>query len=391
MDTPELVSKVLDILAQGAGSAASAAGSSAAQALIAALRERLSGTEDGLAALDAFLGDPGDTAGATAARAVLERQVAADPGFGRLLADLTQAAEPSPQTITHSVVISDRARVTRSQISLGPLTVNNNAQGRLLLAVLAVALVALIALAGYGGARVFTDKDEGSGPVTGGHGASKPPAATSTASATTPTARPLPPTQATADAILPDRAALEGTEFESSPDAYFPDGERSDYQGTICGDYPELCAHRVHAGAAGGYAPNDLSEQSGWHAELQVLAHESEADAERTFAALADTTRNGTSTKIKPDPSAYTPPGNSRLGDEFASYRTLWEGQDLGIMCVIRRGPYIALITQEKDGGAAVLDNTTQTRLNTLMLRRMDEALSGTTPHTALREVQSTY
>jgi hypothetical protein len=29
-----------------------------------------------------------------------------------------------------------------------------------------------------------------------------------------------------------------------------------------------------------------------------------------------------------------------------------------------------------------------QTRLNTLLLRRIDEALSGDTPHTALRDIQ---
>lgn len=216
MDTPDLVSEVLHILAQGAGSAASAAGGMAAETLIAALRERLRGTEDDLAALDTFLGNPGDAAGAAAVRAILDRKVAADPGFGQHLKALAEAAaEQPPQTITGSVVIDGGAKVSRNQISLGPLTINNNRQGRWFLAVLAVALMILVALAGYGGARVFTDEGEGAGPGTSGHGSSKPPVAT-------PVADPLPPTQKTADAILPDRAAMEGTLFESFPAIPFP-------------------------------------------------------------------------------------------------------------------------------------------------------------------------
>ncbi|MFH8935192.1 hypothetical protein [Streptomyces griseosporeus] len=380
MDTPDLVSGVLQTLAQGAGGAASAAGGMAAETLIAALRERLRGTEDGLAALDTFLGNPGDAAGAAAVRAVLEREVAADPGFGQYLKALAEAAvEQPPRTITGSVVIDGGARVSRNQISLGPLTINNNRQGRWLLAVLAVIVMLLVVLAGYGGARVFID--EGAGPGSSGNGGSKP-------SAATPVADPLPPTQRTADAILPDRAAMQGTPFESLPGDAFPDGERGGYEATICADYPKPCGKRVRAGAIAGYAPNDLSEETGWHAELQVLAHASEGDAQQTFDALKDTFGGDTSTDIKPDPSVYTPPENADLGDEFASFRTFWEGHDLGIMCIIRRGPYIALIAQEKDGGGAVLNNDTQTKLNTLLLRRMNEALSGDTPHAALRDIR---
>ncbi|CQR59378.1 hypothetical protein (plasmid) [Streptomyces leeuwenhoekii] len=367
-------------MAQGAGGAA---GGMAAETLIAALRERLRGTEDDLAALDTFLANPGDAAGATAVRAILERQVATDPGFGQHLKALAEAAaERPPRTITGSVVIDGGAKVSRNQISLGPLTVNNNRQGRWLLAVLAVALMILVALAGYGGARVFIDEGQGAGPGTSGHGGSKTPVAT-------PVADPLPPTQKTADAILPDRAALEGTSFESSPGDPFPDGERSGYEFTICGDYPKPCGKRVRAGATAGYAPNYLSEETGWHAELQVLAHASEGDAERTFDALKDAFGDDTSTDIKPDSSAYTPPEKAQLGDELASFRTFYEGQDLGIMCMIRRGPYIALIAQEKDGWEAVMDNNMQTQLNTLLLRRMNEALSGDKPHAALRDIQS--
>lgn len=349
--------------------------------MIAALRERLRGTEDDLAALDTFLGNPADAAGAAAVRAILERTVAADPGFGQQLKALAEAAaEQPPQTITGSVVIDGGARVSRNQISLGPLTINNNRQGRWLLAVLAVIVTLLVVLAGYGGARVFIDEGEGegAGPGTSAHGGSKPPVAT-------PVADPLPPTQKTADAILPDRAAMEGTPFESLT---FPDGERGGYGATICGDYPKPCGKRVRAGAIAGYAPNDLSE-TGWHAELQVLAHASEGDAERTFDALKNAFGDDTSTDIKSDPSAYPSPEKAQLGDELASFRTFWEGQDLGIMCMIRRGPYIALIAQEKDGGEAVMDNNTQTQLNTLLLRRINEALSGDAPHTALRDIQN--
>lgn len=391
MDTPELVSEVLHILAQGAGGAASAAGGMAAETLSAAVRERLRGTEDDLAALDTFLGNPGDAAGAATVRAILERNVAADPGFGQHLKALAEAAaEQPPQTITGSVVIDGGAKVSRNQISLGPLTINNNRQGRWLVAVLAVVLMILVALAGYGGAQVFIDEGERAGPGTSGHGDSK--------RSKPPVADPLPPTQRTADAILPDGAAMEGTLFESLPGDHFPDGERGGYKGTICGDYPKPCGKRVRAGATVGWAPNDLSEATGWHAELQVLAHASEGDAERTFDALKaerpfearKDASGGTSPEIKPDPSAYTSPERAQLGDELASYRTFWEGSELGIMCIMRRGPYIALIAQEKDGWEAVMDNNTQTQLNTLLLRRMNEALSGDTPHATLRDIQGT-
>ncbi|MGW5784109.1 hypothetical protein ACWEWK_08970 [Streptomyces sp. NPDC003757] len=378
MEIPDLVSEVLHILTPGADGALSAAGGTVAQALIATLRDRFRGSEENRAALDTFLGSPSDAAGAAAMRAVLEREVAADPGFGRRLKALADAAaERPPQPITGSVVIGGGARVRHNQISLGPLTVNNNPQGRWLLAVLAVAVMILIALAGYGGVRVFTDEGEGSGPGTS-HQDSKPPAVD-----------PLPPTQQTADAILPDRVALAGTAFESHPGDTFPDGERSGYEGTICGDHPKPCGNRVRAGASAGYAPNDTSEETGWHAELEVLVHASERDAERTFDALVDTFRKDAEAGFRPDPSAYAPPRGAQLGDELADYRIVWEGQDIGIMCMMRRGPYIVLAAQEKDGRGAVVDNGTQTHFNTLLLRRAEEALSGDTPHTALRNVES--
>ncbi|MFE5600312.1 hypothetical protein ACFQ8O_14135 [Streptomyces coelicoflavus] len=385
MDAPDVVSEVLHILAQGSDGALSAAGGTAAQTLIAAVRERLGGAEEDRTTLDTFLGNPDDAAGTAAVRAILEREVAADPGFGRRLRALADASTERPQSITGSVVISGGARVGRNQISLGPLTVNHNGQGWWLLAVLAVALMILVALAGYGGVRVLTDGDEGTKPNTSGAGPGTP----SHEGTKPPAAEPLPPNQTTADAILPDRVALEGTSFESLPGDYFPDGERSGYEGTVCGEHPKPCANRVRAGASAGYSPNDTSEETGWHAELEVLIHASEADAERTFDALVDAFANDASTGFRPDPSAYTPPGGAQLGDEIAAYRTVWEGQDIGIMCMMRRGTYVALIDQEKDGWAAVMDNETQTQLNTLMLRRMNEALSGDTPHAALRDVQS--
>ncbi|MGQ5596287.1 hypothetical protein ACUJ8N_16215 [Streptomyces sp. ESR1.13] len=390
MDTPDLVAEVLHVLTQGVDGAASAAGGMAAQALLGALRERLRGTEDDRAALDAFVGNPGDAAGRAAVRAILEREVAADPAFGRRLAALADAAAgPPPQSITGSVVVGGGARVHRNQISLGPLTVNNNRQGRWLLAVLAVALMILVALAGYGGARVFTDGDEDASPGTSDHGASDH-ATPDHGASKPPAADPLPATRETADAILPDRAALAGTSFESLPGAAFPDGERGGYEGTVCGEHPEPCGKRVRAGAVAGYAPDETSEETGWHAEIQVLVHASEDDAEKTFDALADAFRNDASSGFRPDPSAYTPPDGTRLGDELTGYRAVWEGQDIGIMCMMRRGPYVALVAQEKDGPGAVLDNDTQTGLNTLLLRRMDEALSGAAPHAALRDVRST-
>jgi hypothetical protein len=392
--TPDVVSEILRVAAQGAGSAASAAGGAAAEALIAALRERLGGAEGDLAALDAFLGNPGDAAGAAAVRAVLERNMAADPGFGLRLKSLAEAAAaPQHQTIAGSVVIGSGARVGRSQISLGPLTVNNTWQGRSLLAALAVVLVILLAMAGYGGARLFADDDPDGGPGASGPGGSKPPA-TDSVRPTRRTADPLPPTQKTVDAILPDRAAMEGTLFEDPPGGTFPDGERSGYEGTVCADYPAGCGQRVRAAAAAGYSPDEIS--GGWHAELDVLAHASEGDARKTFDALKGAFEDKAAagepaddtTVFVSDPSAYTPPEHTQPGDELVSYRVEWEGEDIGVLCLIRRGPYVALVKQEKDDAQAALEDDMQTRLNTLLLRRIDEALSGDTPHTALRDIQ---
>jgi hypothetical protein len=389
-----LVSEILRIAAQGAGSAASAAGGAAAETLIAALRERLGGGEGDLAALDTFLGNPGDAAGAAAVRAVLEREMAADPGFGLRLKSLAEAAAAPPhQTITGSVVIGSGARVGRSQISLGPLTVNNTRQGLSLLAALAVVLVILLAMAGYGGARLFADDGPGGGPGASGPGGSTPPV-TGSARPARKTADPLPPTHKTVDAILPDRAAMKGTLFEDPPGGTFPDGERSGYEGTVCADYPAGCGNRVRAAAAGGYAPDGPS--GGWHAELDVLAHASGGDAQKTFDALKGAFEDKAAagepaddtTVFVSDPSAYTPPEHTRLGDELATYRVLWEGEDIGILCLVRRGPYVALIKQEKDDVHVTLDSDMQTQLDLLLLRRIDEASAGDTPHTALRDIQ---
>ncbi|MFD8432254.1 hypothetical protein ACFV1R_32215, partial [Streptomyces coelicoflavus] len=112
MDAPDVVSEVLHILAQGADGALSAAGGTAAQTLIAALRERLGGAEEDRTTLDTFLGNPDDAAVTAAVRAILEREVAADPGFGRRLRALAEAStERPPQSITGSVVFSGGSRV----------------------------------------------------------------------------------------------------------------------------------------------------------------------------------------------------------------------------------------------------------------------------------------
>lgn len=389
VDTSSLVAEVLHILSQGADGAASGAGGRAAETLITLLRERLGGTEDDRAALDAFLGNPGDAAGAAAVRAILDREVAADPDFGQRLEALAGAAAVQPpQTTTSSVVIGGGAKVSRNQISLGPLTINNNQQGRWSLGVLAVALMIVVALAGYGGVQVFTDGDEGarsgasgqgkSGQGKSGQGESEPSVPDS-----------LPATQKTADAILPDRAAMEGTLFESEPDDTFPDGERGEF--TFCDDYPDACGKRVRAGAGAGWAPNDAAEPTGWHAEFKVLAHASEDDAERTFDALETAIGSDRSSYgSERDPAAYTPPERAQLGDERACYSILYEGEDIGVMCMIRRGAYIGLISQERDGQAAVISSDMQTQLNTLLLHRMSEAWSGNTPDTKLRDIQGT-
>ena len=368
VDTSGLMSAVLQIVTLGASGAASAAGGSAAEALITALRERLGSTDDGRAALDAFMANPGDAASAAALRTILDREVATDPTFGQRLEALAWAAivQP-PQTTTSSVVIGGGAKVSRNQISLGPLTINNNRQGLLILALLTVALMTVVALAGYGVVQVITDEDS-----------------------ERPVPNPLPATQWTADAILPDRAAMEGTTYEGDP-------ERGDPPEDLCRDSPVVCGEQVRAsryvafspyagdGIAGDVVDDDTAEEHADPEESDVaesvifflFVHASEDDSERTFAAMRE--------DFADDPS-YDPSEQTHLGDEFASYADVNGGERGEIICLMRYGAYVSVFVQDQ---VVAGDGTETRRLNTLLLRRMSEAWSGDTPDTTLRDVQT--
>lgn len=192
---------------------------------------------------------------------------------------------------------------------------------------------------------------------------------------------PLPATQETADAILPDGAAMEGTPYETNPGETYEDGERGGYESSICGDRPDVCGDRVRAGSVAAFSPDDqLPEHEGDFVQFHVLVHASESDAEQTFAALRATLETNSSAGA----SEQTP-----LGDEFASYAPLDEGARPEMVSLMRYGAYVSLIVQDSYEPQRIGDNSTETRqFNTLQLRRMSEAWSGDTPITALRDIQ---
>lgn len=158
MDSSELAAvAVTSLLTALAGASAAAVVDGGGTALAALVRGGLARSPRGQAALTALEADPGDTGARTEAETVLAGEIATDPN---LRTQISTQVDASKRSYRDAVVITG-SRVSRSHISLGPLTVNNTAGGRVLAGVVVVLAVAVLVLALYG-VRQLVVGDSGS-------------------------------------------------------------------------------------------------------------------------------------------------------------------------------------------------------------------------------------
>ncbi|MGW6244360.1 hypothetical protein [Streptomyces roseolus] len=157
----DIVAETVKVMTAVVGGVAAAVGTEIAQTVSALVRARLADSEEGRAALSTLDERPTAPESESALTAELRRQMEVDPGFAaQLEAAFTGTAPTSYSShVTHSVLISGRAQVRRSTISLGPVTFNNTPAGRAGMVALVVALVVLLALAIYGTVRILDSDD----------------------------------------------------------------------------------------------------------------------------------------------------------------------------------------------------------------------------------------
>lgn len=151
MESSELAATVvrsfLATLATGTATAAVDSGSAALSTLV---RTRMAVSPRGRAALTALEADADDAAAQAEAQAVLTEEIDADP---ELRHQLTMRFESHRGSM---VITNSRAR---GNFSLGPLTVNNTAGGRVLAGVVVLLVVAVVALALYGTRQLLIQND----------------------------------------------------------------------------------------------------------------------------------------------------------------------------------------------------------------------------------------
>ncbi|MGW7031469.1 hypothetical protein ACWGFX_30460 [Streptomyces xanthophaeus] len=156
MDSSELAaSAVRSLLTALAGASAAAVVDRGGTALTALVRGGLARSPRGQAALTALEADPGDTGARTEAETVLAGEIDTDPD---LRAQISAQVDFSSRSYRDAVVITG-SRVSRSHISLGPLTVNNTAGGRVMAGVVVVLAVAVLVLALYGVRQLVAGDD----------------------------------------------------------------------------------------------------------------------------------------------------------------------------------------------------------------------------------------
>jgi hypothetical protein len=161
----DLAAVAVGMLAAAVTGTATSFGQEAGATVVQVVRERLGATARGQTALAELEASPGDPEARGDAAAVLREEVDNDPDFRRTLSLHLNASVNAP--VLHgdgNVVIT--GRVSRSPITLGPVTVNKpNTVGGLVALLAVVALV--LALALYGGIRVVTGNDSPGGSGSG--------------------------------------------------------------------------------------------------------------------------------------------------------------------------------------------------------------------------------
>ncbi|MEO3751233.1 hypothetical protein [Streptomyces sp. B6B3] len=167
----------------------------------------------------------------------------------------------------------------------------------------------------------------------------------------------LPATEETANAILPDLPALEGTVFTVS-------GGRGDTG--FCQQYTSACGS-VAAQSQIGF----LNAAEDEIAAFQLLAHDSAADAGVTLANAED--------EVGAD-ETFGAGGLAAAGDDGASYVITEGGEQVAYVTFVQRGPYVGIVTHSAEDPSVLRDTSVAESLNAMLDARMTQATAGQQP-----------
>ncbi|MFC9747838.1 hypothetical protein [Streptomyces niveus] len=253
------------------------------------------------------------------------------------------------------------SKVTRSQLKLGPLTINYTRAGRLSLVAGIFLAVLMVALAAYGGVRLFDNTDDSprnaepeAGPTrSGGHAAA------------------LPPTTATIRHILPDRSSMDAQEY---PWAETPEFRASAADISICRLAPECQKNATAAGAVMfGQGENKGENQ----AEFLVLAFSDAAAAHLAYTDIVQDMEEADPQSSKVDLERR---GDESQGFDVAVGHTKGDPAPwiVNRNLIFRQGAFIGIAHQ--------MDDTTERRstrivsLSAMLADRIAKANAGKTP-----------
>ncbi|MGC0334063.1 hypothetical protein RKD23_007053 [Streptomyces sp. SAI-170] len=350
MDAPDLAA----MAAQALSAAASGAANTAASDLV---RGRLSQSARGRAALDELTDAPNDPEAGRNVRAALTEEINTDAEFaGRLHVLLRTSSEQH----SGSVVLTG-STVTRSQIALGPLTINNTRAGRLSLGTGIVLAVLLVVLSAYGGMRLLVDKGDSPRNVPS-------ESAPTTRSAGRTAA--LPPTAETIRQILPDRGSMDAREY---PWAGAPELRTSAVGVALCRAAPVCERNATAAGAVEFGRGEDEGEN---RAEFLVLAFPDAAVAHQAYVDIVqDIEESLPARKVELERRGEESQGIDQDGTDTTSNPTpLYVNRSL----ILRQGTFIGVAHQ--------LDDPTEQRttrvlgLSALLADRLQKADAGKVP-----------
>ncbi|MFF9002165.1 hypothetical protein ACF1GW_22670 [Streptomyces achromogenes] len=286
-------------------------------------------------------------------QAALADEISSDAEFAGRLAVLLHA--PSQQH-TGSVVMTG-SKVTRSQIALGPLTINNTRAGQLSLAAGVFMVVLIVALAAYGSVRLFDNTDDS--PLN----APSEPSTTRSAGR----AAALPPTTDTIRQILPGRNSMDAQEY---PWAGTPEVRTSAAGNGLCRAAPECERNATAAGVVEfGRGENEGENR----AEFIVLAFPDPAAAHRAYIDIVQDYEEADRGHNNFRKTALERRGEESQG--FSAYGTELDGNG---MLIFRQGAFIGMAHQ--------IDDPTEQRrtrilsLSAMLANRIAKADAGKTP-----------
>ncbi|MFD6432572.1 hypothetical protein [Streptomyces venezuelae] len=346
MDAPDLAA----MAARALSAPPSGAANTAASDLV---RGQLSRSDRGRAALDALADAPDDPQASSGVQAVLAEEISGDAEFAGRLAALLHA--PSQQHIG-SVVLTG-SKVTRSQIALGPLTINNTPAGRLSLGAGVILALLMVVLTAYGGVRLFDDADDAPRSAP-----SSPESARSADRATA-----LPPTAETVRRTLPDRSSMDTREY---PWAGMPEVRTSAAGLSLCEAAPQ-CEQNVTAVGTVVFGRGENEGEN--RAEFLVLAFPDADAAHRAYVDIVEDieeVRVPTFVKVKLE----------RRGEEsqgFGMDRTS-NPTELNRSLLFRHGAFIGLAHQMDD--PTDQRHTRILSLSSILADRLEKANAGEPP-----------